>query len=921
MGVSGAATLPAPAGAQGGLQMLVAGARVGHYELIRELGRGGMGQVFLARDTKLGRRVAVKFMMSTDAGFAGRFMDEARATAQATHENIVVIHEFGEHQGTPYMVLEYVEGETLTALMKDRKLPAARAVQLIVPVLRALVRLHELDIVHRDLKPDNVLVTTSGMIKVLDFGISKLFSKKTEKAELDGSASGRTVADGSGADVPARGKTNAGAFVGTFPYMAPEQFTNEGIDARTDLWAIGIMLFEMVAGRHPLEPWSPIKLFTNANLLDEPMPSVSADVPDLPGALEVAIDRCLAKPMDQRYSSASELLAELEPLLPGTYGRALSEGESPYPGLAAFQETDANRFFGRSREIVRVMNALRDNAMVTIVGPSGVGKSSLVRAGLVPALKATGTSWESFITRPGRDPLAGLASLLQPLTTVTSGDLTTKMAEHEESLRRLRTEPGYFGSVLRSRARQKNCSILLYVDQLEELYTIVEDDEARTTFTNCLMSVADDPTTPLRVVVSMRSDFLDRAADEADFARSLTRSLILLPPPSREGLRSALTQPVEMVGHRFESEAMINDMVGALEQTPGALPLLQFTAAKLWDARDRDKKLLTSASYKDIGGVGGALASHASEVLAGLPTASQRLLRTIFQRLVTPERTRAIVGLEDLRDLGSDPSEVDGLLDVLVNARLLVVQTTSDGDGGTVELVHESLITSWPTLQHWLDESHEDSALLEQLRVAAKQWDRRDRPVGLLWRGEAVEEARRFMGRDHSELTSAERAYLEATLALDNKSARRRQLFMMIGMGVLGAIAVCAVVAFIWIRNAEKLATSERDKAQEQKQLVHQQLTELQEKEKARLLAVKRANSADKKVQLTSKELEVANTKLKAAMKILEEKRKAAEEKAEKARIAEEAAREAKLKAEADTKKALEERRKLLLKMKGLLED
>jgi len=901
--VSAAHTLPATGADSETLQALGAGVRVGHYELIRELGRGGMGYVFLARDTKLGRRVAMKFMTAADEGFAERFIAEARATARATHENIVVIHEVGDYHGAPYMVLEYLEGETLGALMAERTLPAARAVQLIVPVVRALVRLHELDIVHRDLKPDNIFVTVSGTIKVLDFGIAQLYSKRTDPAELER----RQAERGGSARV-----TFEQGFVGTFPYMAPEQFSNEGIDPRTDLWALGIILYEMVAGRHPLAPWTPVSLFANAQLLDEPMPPVGEAVPDLPAPLEAAINRCLAKPKEQRYGSAAELLAELEPLLPGRYGRALDQGESPYPGLAAFQESDADRFFGRSSEIVRVMNALRDNAMVSIVGPSGVGKSSLVRAGLVPALKATGRSWETFITRPGRDPLAGLASLLQPLTTFTSRDLATTMAEHEHELDRLRTEPGYFGSVLRSRARQKNCSILLYVDQLEELYTLVEDEQVRNTFTSCLMSVADDPTTPLRLVVSMRADFLDRAAEDTEFARELTRNLILLPPPSRAGLREALTRPVEMVGYRFESADTVGDMVAALEQTPGALPLLQFTAAKLWDMRDRKRQVLTADSYRDLGGVGGALASHASEVRAGLPAAQQKLLRTIFQRLVTPERTRAIVSTDELRELGDDPADVDSLLEVLVSARLLVVQTTGEGDGGTVEIVHESLIGSWPTLQHWLDESHEDSAMLEQLSVAAKQWDQRGRPAGLLWRGEAVAEARRFAGRDHSELTKTERDYLAATLAFDSKTARRRHVMMVAGMVVLAAIAIGAVVAFIWIRNAEQLATEERDHARRSQKLVHDQLLELKRKEQERKRAENRALSADKKVKMTAQELAAANSRLKAAMKKLEAETKRAQE-------AEAVAKQARDKTQQEAQAQREEREKLMKRMKTLL--
>jgi eukaryotic-like serine/threonine-protein kinase len=153
----------------------VPGTRIGQYEIIRELGRGGMGAVYAARDTKLGRKVAIKFLSSHSPELTARFIIEARATAQCSHENIIVIYEVGEHAGDPFMVLELLQGAPLTQLLQDgRKLPPAQAVELMVPVVRALTVAHSHDIVHRDLKPDNIFVTDAGAVKVLDFGIAKL---------------------------------------------------------------------------------------------------------------------------------------------------------------------------------------------------------------------------------------------------------------------------------------------------------------------------------------------------------------------------------------------------------------------------------------------------------------------------------------------------------------------------------------------------------------------------------------------------------------------------------------------------------------------------------------------------------------------------------------------------------------------------
>ena len=297
-------------------------------------------------------------------------------------------------------------------------------------------------------------------------------------------------------------------------------------------------------------------------------------------------------------------------------------------------------------------------------------------------------------------------------------------------MHRLRTEPGFLGATLRARAAATDSHTLLFVDQFEELYTLVPDPAERRAFTASLAAVADDTASPLRVVVSMRSDFLDRVGEDPRFMEELSRGLVFLTAPDRDGLREALEQPVEMVGYRFESAAMVDDMLDALAHTPGALPLLQFAAAKLWDARDRDRRLLTMASYQAIGGISGALATHADEVVGTMSASAQRLTQKVFRQLVTPERTRAIVELADLHQLSPDPDEITRVIDLLVDARLLVVQTRGDAGGGSVEIVHESLIERWPMLRRWLDEDQEDAAFLAQLAAAAKQWDARATPGG-----------------------------------------------------------------------------------------------------------------------------------------------------------------------------------------------
>jgi serine/threonine protein kinase len=819
---------------------LQAGLRIEQYELIRELGKGGMGQVFLARDTKLGRRVAIKFLAAKSKRFTERFLVEARATARCSHENIVVIHEVDEYLGMPYMVLEYVEGATLGAMIREKRMPAGRAVELTVPVVKALARAHEMNIVHRDLKPENIVVTAAGTVKVLDFGIAKLFVARDDDTPTPRKRPPTP-------DASLLHSTRADAIVGTLPYMSPEQLGTEEVDHRSDLWAVGIILYEMLAGKHPLAPVTQGVLFAAA-ASDEEMPAL--DVPGLPDKLCAIVARCLAKKKAHRYGTAAELLAELEPLLPGRAGRSVAQDESPYPGLTAFQEGDWYRFFGRSQEIASIVARLRDHPLVGVVGPSGVGKSSFVRAGLMPALKSGGDTWETLIVRPGRYPLTALASCLESLRDSRDSDPIVEA----DPAARLRAEPGTFGARLRARARRRRSQILLFVDQMEELYTLVSDPAERAAFTACLTAAGDDAAGPLRVVVSMRSDFLDRAAEDRRFVEELTRGLVFLQPPGPAALEEALTHPLEMLGYSFE-DGIVEAMVEALEATPGALPLLQFSAAKLWEQRDRQRLVLTRAAYVGMGGVAGALATHADEVLAKFSASDQKIVRALFQRLVTPERTRAIVETAELRDISPDVPRVVG---DLVEARLLVVQSRG---AGAIELVHESLITSWPTLRRWLDDSHDDAAYLAEIRAAAKQWDSKGREQGLLWRGEALDEARLWKTRYQGELPAREKDFLDAAIALATRSSRIRRAAALGTIAFLLCVVAAGAFALVQIQGAKRdaqtqaeMAKREKAKAEDRQKQAEAALAAKEQADKAKADAEAAAQVAAQKQQLAQDE-------------------------------------------------------------------
>ncbi|MDI3285856.1 protein kinase [Polyangium sp. 15x6] len=759
-----------------------------HYEIIRELGEGGMGVVLLARDTKLGRLVAIKLLHGGGQA-APRLRAEAQATARARHDNIVVIYEVGELDGRPYMVLEYVEGRTLRHVISTgrsgdgRALPRGFVFDIMASVVRALAAAHKSGVVHRDLKPENIMLLDSGQVKVLDFGLAKLVDSEEPKRRA-----------------------------GTRAYMSPEQWSGGTVDERCDLWAAGLLFYELLAGAHPLAPLTKDRLETLSDP-DTPMPRLSDVRPELAGISEV-IDRCLRKNKEERFGSADELLAALEACFAGHGAVAMTGGERPFAGLAALQEADADRFFGRAPDVAALLGSLARQALVAVAAPSGAGKSSFIRAGVIPALKRSGEEWDVLVVRPGRAPLAALREALAMALAPAAVD-----GDFE-------AQPGLLGRHLRAHCRRQGPAhrMLVFVDQFEELYTLVPDEDERAAFLASLLGAADDASSPLRVILAIRSDFLDRVVEDRPFVSQVRAGLFFLPPVGREELREALTRPVEASGHRFESEAMVEEILDELERARSPLPLLQFSATELWEARDKEQKLLTRQSHERLGGVAGALATHADAVVARLSASDQSLCRAIFLRLVTPERTRAIVGLRELAELAEDAAAVEAVVRELCDTRLLLLDTDGEPGSAKVELVHESLIERWPTLARWLGENAEDALFLARLRAAASQWRASGEPSGLLWRDRAAEEARVFYERhrgDRAEarenlVGNAEERYLEAVLALSDRARRQRKRLLAGAFVFLGAVAV--VVFFLAMRAGAQARRADEEAARVKEQ-------------------------------------------------------------------------------------------------------
>lgn len=844
----------------------LSGSLIKGYELRDRIGAGGFGAVYRAHQSTVGREVAIKIILPGFANrpeFVRRFEAEAQTIARLEHMNITPLYDFWRDPEGAYLVMRYLRGGNLQTALRDDPYDLESAARLLDQVASALAVAHRNHIIHRDIKPANILLDEDGNGYVADFGLAK---------DLDNGA----VA-----------YTQDGDVVGTPDYLSPEQVRSEPVTPKSDIYSLGLVLYEMLTGLHPFPDSTPVeRMFKQLN---EPVPRIASLDQNVAKAINEVIQKATAKNPDQRYedvlalatafreaaglsvSQAAERLVELltpreqevlKLIISGKSNReiatkltielttvkwyvtqiyhklnvrsrvqaivrareldlivdgraakdsgvsrisALPEPENPYKGLQAFQIADEQDFFGREKLIQKLLSRLGQTGdlarFLAVIGPSGSGKSSLVRAGLIPALwrgDLPGSErWYITDFIPGPHPLDELEVALIQVAANRPDNLREQLARDERGLVRA-------AQII---LPDDDSELVIVIDQFEEVFTLVEHEADRTHFLDLLQHAVTAPRSRVRLVITLRADFYDRPLQYPDFGELVRSRMETVLPLNAGELEQAIVGPAQRVGVRFE-DGLVAAIVSDINYQPGALPLLQFALTELFEARDN--RILTRQGYEQIGRAAGALAKRAEQLYLELADEGREAVRQLFLRLVTlgegSEDTRRRVARSELLAIAQDADLMDEVIDTFAAYRLLALDHDPVTRGPTVEVAHEALIREWDRLRQWLNESREDIRQERAVARAAKEWDQHRRDESFLLRGARLEQIEKWQELTTLMQTSLEQEFIASSLhqraeeqqaelarkARETRLERRSQNFL---RGLVAVFALAAIIS------------------------------------------------------------------------------------------------------------------------------
>lgn len=757
------------------------------YEILDLQGEGGMGRVYRARDRELGRYVAIKVIRDPNPQNKRRFQREAKAVASLHHPNIATVFDYGiSGDGEPFISYEYVDGTVLSQVPTPT--PHRDVMAWGEALASALAAAHRERVIHRDIKPGNILISRDGVPKLVDFGLAKAARVHgVDGSTGDADGGGRLPADAATNDgrsaatrdsqasalaatpgpdaIDGESLTRDGALIGTPQYLAPEIWQTREATTASDVYALGLVLYELCAGQRPHDGVARGQLAEVVTTRDaQPL---SEAMPDIDGQFAALIDCCLARDAKRRVTAA-ELHYKLQQMRRAE--RPYERLSQPYPGLTPFDQETRSVFFGRKADVYEVVQRLRTSPMVLIAGDSGVGKSSLVRAGIAAEIIDYGLaderSWDALVMTPGRLPCTTLTARLERQTGAAAREWSAdEEFDPDERLVGLRKHLGI------------ERGLLICIDQMEELVTLSEPREAGQ-FGELLARMAAS-LSGIRIVATARSDKATDVVSLTKLSGGGWISMYPLEPLTAAGIRDAIEGPARAQGVRFEPKALVDTLVESVTGGgPGSLPLLQFALSRLWHRRAGN--VITRADLDDMGGVQGALSRYADRVLSDLFPAQRAIAREMLMHLVADDRSR--IPRTD-QELAGGSNERQAVLDELVQKRLVTVSARDDSSA--YELAHESLTRNWSKLSFWLDEADETLSAMRRLSSSAAEWRRQGQPSEGLADRRLVLAVRDI---DSKGMTPLQQEYVRAS-----QRRLRRALIVRIAL-IVGPILLAAMI-------------------------------------------------------------------------------------------------------------------------------
>ena len=730
------------------------------YELRQLIGTGQLGEVHRAYQPSVGREVALRIFgreMVCHPQFVRRFETASQRITRVEHPHVVPLLDYWREPNRAVMVSRLMTGGNLGDRIPPGGFHPAQMLEIAESITPAVASAHRHGVFHGRIRPENVLFDTEDNAFVADLGFDEICSGVITFASS--------------------------------AYDAPERLGGALATTGSDIYSLGVLMEHLLGGSPP-----PI--------------DGALDVAD--GPASAVVRRATDPDPRRRQESVDEFMAELRDAfaVPASPAEAFVPTRNPYRGLEAFEQADTEDFYGRDRAVAEMVAVLQHEPLLIVVGPSGIGKSSAVNAGLLPALAAGAIRgsdrWLVTEMVPGREPFEELVAALARVASTDVPDVVGGLLSGSRRLGAVVDEvaPGHPG-------------VLIVIDQLEELFTQAIDDIERRAFLRMLVELASAPDSTVRVVATLRADYFDRPLAYPGVDDAIRGRTVALGAMSSDELADAVRLPASAVGVQIES-GVVDRIIAEAELQPGALPLVQHTLSELFRARTTNT--MTLADLEDVGGVAGAIGRRAEQIYQSFDDRCRAAVQVVFLRLVsvTEEHgdTRRRVRRTELEQAGIAADDLDTALSEYGRHRLLTFDRDTASRTPTVELAHEALLTDWERFAGWVDEAREDLLARRRVESAAHDWITAGADASFLYGGGRLELAEAWASGSRFELGDDERRFLVASREKVDRdrlahSRRRRRITVFLAAAAVVAIAL-AGIAFVQRRNADRQADERR---------------------------------------------------------------------------------------------------------------